>query len=433
MWARLKSVVLCVVAMFGPTSLAMGREAMPANVRILMTSEGPVYATSEGMTLYKSATDKVPGKSECTSAPETEAVQANTNFSYPTPNPRRACITQTPPFRAASNSRSVGRWSIVNREDGIRQWAYAGAPLYTSIADRAPGDTNGSMPIYAPKNMGLTRGMIVATAPLGSPSGIGFAQSPAGIGLVNAKGEKLYTYDRDTSSNSSRCNGACAQQWSPVLAANLSADANDDWSSRPRTDGSRQWAYKKKLLYTSRHLSGQEVERDGIPGWHEVLLWVAPNPPPQVKVGWTLVGQTYADSRGRSLYIFLCREETRSRLSCDRQGDPDTYYLALCGGIDNCRQSWHPLLAPPGARPIGNLWSIMSIDPDNPIKPLEGQAVGVRVWAYKGRPLFTYAKDHRPGETKGDGIREWRVSAWTAAIQYGSKRLGQEYWTFGDD
>ena len=31
---------------------------------------------------------------------------------------------------------------------------------------------------------------------------------------------------------------------------------------------------------------------------------------------------------------------------------------------------------------------------------------GSKQWAYKGRPLYTYEKDKRPGETKDDGAEK---------------------------
>ena len=36
-----------------------------------------------------------------------------------------------------------GDWSIVTRDDGGKQWAYKGKPLYRWIKDQKPGDTTG--------------------------------------------------------------------------------------------------------------------------------------------------------------------------------------------------------------------------------------------------------------------------------------------------
>lgn len=66
--------------------------------------------------------------------------------------------------------------------------------------------------------------------------------------LVNASGMSLYTFDKDAV-NKSVCNGPCAANW-PPLAAAADAKADGDWTVLARDDGSKQWAYKGKPLYT---------------------------------------------------------------------------------------------------------------------------------------------------------------------------------------
>lgn len=67
--------------------------------------------------------------------------------------------------------------------------------------------------------------------------------------LVGANGMSLYTFDRDAAgSGKSVCNGPCAANWPPLMAA-ADAKAGGDWSVVTRDDGSRQWAYKGKPLY----------------------------------------------------------------------------------------------------------------------------------------------------------------------------------------
>jgi predicted lipoprotein with Yx(FWY)xxD motif len=67
--------------------------------------------------------------------------------------------------------------------------------------------------------------------------------------FVNPDGMTLYTFDKDVAgSGKSVCNGPCAANWPPLLAA---ADATPagDWTVIGRDDGSRQWAYKGKPVY----------------------------------------------------------------------------------------------------------------------------------------------------------------------------------------
>jgi predicted lipoprotein with Yx(FWY)xxD motif len=67
--------------------------------------------------------------------------------------------------------------------------------------------------------------------------------------MTNAAGMTLYTFDRDEAgSGKSVCNGPCAQNWPPLMAA-ADAKASGDWTIVTRDDGSKQWAYKGKPLY----------------------------------------------------------------------------------------------------------------------------------------------------------------------------------------
>lgn len=67
--------------------------------------------------------------------------------------------------------------------------------------------------------------------------------------LVGPSGMTLYIFDRDTpGSGKSVCNGPCAQNWPPLLAAS-DAQPMGDWTVIAREDGGRQWAYKGMPLY----------------------------------------------------------------------------------------------------------------------------------------------------------------------------------------
>jgi predicted lipoprotein with Yx(FWY)xxD motif len=66
--------------------------------------------------------------------------------------------------------------------------------------------------------------------------------------LVGANGMTLYTFDRDAVPGKSACNGPCATNWPPLMAAS-GATASGDWSIVTRDDGTQQWAYKGKPVY----------------------------------------------------------------------------------------------------------------------------------------------------------------------------------------
>jgi len=66
-----------------------------------------------------------------------------------------------------------------------------------------------------------------------------------------------------------------------------------------------------------------------------------------------------------------------------------------------CVQVWRPLSAAAGA-PSGSVGSLGTVKrPD-----------GTEQVTYKGMPLYTFAQDQQPGDTKGQGIKD--VGTWTA-------------------
>ena len=68
--------------------------------------------------------------------------------------------------------------------------------------------------------------------------------------FVNGAGMTLYTFDRDTvGSGKSVCNGPCATNWPPLMAA-ADAQPSGEWTVVKRDDDSSQWAYKGRPLYT---------------------------------------------------------------------------------------------------------------------------------------------------------------------------------------
>ena len=96
--------------------------------------------------------------------------------------------------------------------------------------------------------------LLVAAISLAAISGAS-AATPAktattakGPTLTDAKGMSLYTFDKD-SDGKSTCNGPCAANW-PALKADAGDTAGDNYTIVTRDDGSKQWAYKGKPLYT---------------------------------------------------------------------------------------------------------------------------------------------------------------------------------------
>jgi predicted lipoprotein with Yx(FWY)xxD motif len=85
-------------------------------------AEGGMLVGTGGMTLYTFDTDPGgAGKSACNGP----------------------CAQNWPPLAAADTDRGSGDYSIVTRDDGSKQWAYKGKPLYFWAKDAKPGDTTG--------------------------------------------------------------------------------------------------------------------------------------------------------------------------------------------------------------------------------------------------------------------------------------------------
>jgi predicted lipoprotein with Yx(FWY)xxD motif len=74
------------------------------------------------MTLYTFDKDsEAPGKSVCNAG----------------------CIEAWPALAAAEGSKSVGDFSVITRDDGTKQWAHKGKPVYLWVQDKKPGDKTG--------------------------------------------------------------------------------------------------------------------------------------------------------------------------------------------------------------------------------------------------------------------------------------------------
>ena len=54
-----------------------------------------------------------------------------------------ACAANWPPLMAQASAGSKGDWSVVTRDDGTRQWAYKGKPVYYWAKDAKVGDRSG--------------------------------------------------------------------------------------------------------------------------------------------------------------------------------------------------------------------------------------------------------------------------------------------------
>ncbi len=97
-------------------------EATTAPARIVNTKTGTVLVDLKGMTLYYYERDTTGTKSACDGK----------------------CTQSWTPLAAPKDAKPVGDFTVLTRTDGSKMWAYRYRPLYTSPADKAPGDANGN-------------------------------------------------------------------------------------------------------------------------------------------------------------------------------------------------------------------------------------------------------------------------------------------------
>lgn len=115
------STVKNVFGIGGDTS-AMNQttKAVIAHDVPVTSRNGILVDSADYMTLYTFDKD-TPGKSNCNGD----------------------CLAAWPGLVAPSNAKAVGQYSIIQRDDGMYQWAVNGMPLYFFVKDTKAGDTNG--------------------------------------------------------------------------------------------------------------------------------------------------------------------------------------------------------------------------------------------------------------------------------------------------
>jgi predicted lipoprotein with Yx(FWY)xxD motif len=118
----------------------------PGGITGQPSRRGSVFADSRGLTLYSRST-----ASACTGS----------------------CLDSWVPLSAPQAASPVGNWTIVTRDDGTRQWAYQRRPVYRSVKDLKPTDTNGGSDEWQPV-------LVPSTESSSAQSSSGAPQRPAG-------------------------------------------------------------------------------------------------------------------------------------------------------------------------------------------------------------------------------------------------------------
>jgi predicted lipoprotein with Yx(FWY)xxD motif len=103
-----------------------------------------------------------------------------------------------------------------------------------------------------------------------------------------------------------------------------------------------------------------------------------------VKSASSSLGTILVDSQGMTLYHL--GGEVNGKFICTS---------TACLGV------WHPLIAPAGSEPSGEVGSLGTVK----------RPEGTMQVTYKGTPLYTFGQDKQAGETNGQGIKD--VGTWS--------------------
>jgi len=386
--------------------------ALPPGFQIVITEqEGPVFADSRGHTLYTWPVRQLRNGpvGERKNAPSCDATKYTTNAGLMSPYPagfelpeldkRPSCIDVWPIVVAPKDAKPVGKWTIVQRMDGISQWAYDGYALYTSVLDKQPGEVNGGH-TQNPGEVGVRR---PALAPSMVPPQFRVISTLVGRRLLTSENYSVYASSHDKP-NKSNCAGACLKDWEPILAPAY-AKPRGEFGIIERSPGIRQWTFREQPLYT--HIGEPFFKQYGSdePGWYNVYTQFTPKPPSEdftVQVSPT--GLVLADKAGKTVYMYNCADDALDQLACDHPDSPQIYRFTVCGGGDakRCVERFPYVQVSKGAKSNSLLWTTMWIDPMTGKHAKPDQAGALHVWAYRGRPVYTHYRDRGPGDMTAD-------------------------------
>ncbi len=121
-----------------------------------------------------------------------------------------------------------------------------------------------------------------------------------------------------------------------------------------------------------------------------------------------LGGSAVAQSKGSK--VVVKKAKVRGKTILTNVGGHTLYSLSSethgkfdCTKSSGCLSIWHPLKIAGGVKPTGPVKLGTVKRPDG----------GIQV-TYKGLPLYTFTEDKRPGQIKGQGVKD--VGTWHAAV-----------------
>jgi predicted lipoprotein with Yx(FWY)xxD motif len=194
----------------------------PPGIAISRGADGRALTDAKGRRLYFNASDKIVSGA---------SIKLDSGCD-------KTCLGNWKPVAAPLAAVASGDWSIVAREDGPRQWAFLGKPLYVPVDDGRGADRAWQVARLEP--------------PPPVPGGVRYYPSDGGEVAANAEGFTVYALRARSKVDDTPmlCDADCLRAyWRPVAAA-PDAKPVGDWTIEEGFDGVKQWAFKGELLFT---------------------------------------------------------------------------------------------------------------------------------------------------------------------------------------
>jgi predicted lipoprotein with Yx(FWY)xxD motif len=214
------------------------------------------------------------------------------------------------------------------------------------------------------------------------------SSSPLGTILADSQGKTLYYFANDVpASGASSCNGQCAVVW-PVFSSDTIKVSSPldlaDFGTITRTDGTKQTTYHGWPLYYYQ----ADTKPGDVKGENVLDVWFVIKPDESVLIANNKnLGFYLTDTSGKTLYFFT----------------KDTPGASTCTGT--CLGLWPAFNADPVTAP-----SVLNPSDFTSVTRYDG----VKQTAFKGRPLYYYSIDAKPGDAKGQGFNNvWYVATTT--------------------
>lgn len=344
-----------------------------------------IFGSAANQALYFSDADTEPGRSNCYDA----------------------CASTWIPFSPVGKPKPVPGWSVIQRRDGTKQWAFGGKPLYIYAKDnpaseaekmlRADHNHSGGFEALGEGVDGHHASRLEPAKGMALPPGIAIAEVLTAPGQVftDSRGMPLYVYEGKSKPTE---DADLSAAWTP-LAAPAAALPVGDFKPIERRDGIVQWTYGNKPLYLYRgDLAVGDSNGKNVDSRLRLAAVLQYFVPPDVSIikdqrrgGIFITSRTGTAIYARDKVTYGTGGNHNSRGSEDSRGNPIVGSgLGLSGCDSKCEQIWVPFTARPDDQASG-YWTVVD-RPD-----------GSKQWAYQGFALYTNVKD------KGDDVQQYNA------------------------